>query len=222
VNERELELKAVVDDPAALASRLVASGARRTFRGRMRDLRLDLPGGALQARDEVLRVRAFEPEGRGAGRAELSWKGPTRLSGPYKEREELRLDLADATAAGEIFARLGFVVADTIERWVEYYELAGAVLRIEWYPRMDVLVEVEGPAEAIERAVAATGLPRATFTAERLLDFAARYQQRTGTPAALNCAALGDASPSWPAGEAQLAPAVGTRVGRPDAARGTE
>lgn len=199
MSERELELKAVVDDPAALVSRLATSGASRTFRGRMRDLRFDLPARSLEARDQVLRVRAFDPGGAGPGHAEVSWKGPTRLSGPYKEREELRLDLVDAGAAAEIFARLGFVVTDTIERWVELYALGGAVLRIEWYPRMDVLLEVEGQPEAIERAIAATGLSRAAFTAERLLDFAARYQQRTGATPALNSAALGGATPSWPA-----------------------
>jgi adenylate cyclase class IV len=199
VSARELELKAVVDDPAALVARLTAAGARRTFRGLMRDQRFDAPDGSLQARDQVLRIRAFAAGGPGAGRAEVSWKGPTRLSGPYKEREELRLDLADADVAAEILTRLGFVVADTIERWVEFHDLAGAVLRIEWYPRMDVLVEVEGSPEAIERATAATGIPRAAFTADRLLDFAARYQNRTGTPPALNCAALGGARPAWPA-----------------------
>jgi adenylate cyclase class IV len=201
VSARELELKAVVTDPAALAARLAASGASRTFRGRMRDLRFDVPAGSLQARDQVLRVRAFDPGGPGPARAEVSWKGATRLRGPYKEREELRLDLGDADVATEIFTRLGFVVADTIERWVELYDLAGAVLRIEWYPRMDVLLEVEGPPDAIERAIAATGLPRDSFTTDRLLDFAARYERRTGTPPALNRAALAGARPSWPGGD---------------------
>lgn len=199
MSARELELKAVVDDPAALLSRLAASGARRTFRGRMRDLRFDLPERSLESRDQVLRIRSFDPGGPGPARAEVSWKGPTRLSGPYKEREELRADLADADAAGEIFARLGYVITDTIERWVELYDLAGAALRIEWYPRMDVLVEVEGPPQAIELAIVASGLPRASFTAERLLDFAVRYQRRTGIAPALNCAALGGALPPWPA-----------------------
>jgi adenylate cyclase class IV len=199
VSVRELELKAVVDDPAALASRLAAAGARRTYRGQMRDLRFDFPARALEARDQVLRVRAFEPAGAAApGRAEVSWKGPTRLSGAYKEREELRLDLTDAAAAAELLARLGFVITDTIERWVELYDLGAAVLRIEWYPRMDVLVEAEGSPEAIELAIAATGLPRAAFTPDRLLDFAARYQQRTGARPALNRAALDGATPSWP------------------------
>lgn len=199
MSERELELKAVVDDPAALVSRLAASGSKRTFRGRMRDLRFDLPARPFEARDQVLRVRAYDPGGAGSARAEVSWKGPTRQSGPYKEREELRLDVVDAGAAAEMFTRLGFVITDTIERWVELYALGGAVLRIEWYPRMDVLLEVEGPPEAIERAIAASGLPRTAFTTDRLIDFAARYQQRTGTPPALNSAVLGGAEPSWPA-----------------------
>ena len=56
MSEREIELKAVVDDPERLAARLGAHGAAREFRGRMSDRRYDLPSRALEARDEVLRV----------------------------------------------------------------------------------------------------------------------------------------------------------------------
>ncbi len=199
MSARELELKAVVDDPAGLGARLVAAGAHRTFQGRMRDLRFDLPARALETSDHVLRVRSFDPASSGPPRAEVSWKGPTGRSGPYKEREELRFDVGDPAAPAELFARLGYVVTDTIDRWVEFYELGRAVLRVEWYPRMDVLLEVEGSPEAIELAIPATGLAREAFTADRLLDFAARYQQRTGTSPALSLAALEEGTePHWP------------------------
>ena len=195
----ELELKAVVSDAAALIARLEAAGARRIFRGVMRDRRYDVPDGALVARDEVLRVRTFEPAGEGAARAELTWKGPTRLSDGYKEREELQFDVGDGAAAGEILGRLGFEECDAIDRCVEYHEVAGAAVRLEWYPRMDVLVEVEGSPENIERAVAASGIPRSAFNADRLLDFAGRYERRTGRPAVLRLSRLGaDEKPAWP------------------------
>ena len=196
---RELELKAVVPDAAALAARLAQAGARCTFRGVLRDRRYDLPGGSFLARDEVLRVRTFEPQGAGVAHAELTWKGPTRRTGGYKEREELQFGVSDAATAGEFLGRLGFVLSDAIDRCVEYHEVAGAVVRIEWYPRMDVLAEVEGESGAIERAVAATGIPRGEFSADRLLDFAARYRERTGKEPVLRLDRLGpNETPGWP------------------------
>jgi hypothetical protein len=55
---------------------------------------------------------------------------------------------------------------------------------------MDDLVEVEGAPDAIEAAIRALGLPRESFTPERLPDFAQRFQARTGQPAALSDAEL--------------------------------
>ena len=199
MSPRELELKAVVNDAVAVVARLKASGATRIFRGVMRDRRYDLPDRALLARDEVLRVRTFGPAGAGVPRAELTWKGPTRQSDGYKEREELQFDVGDWAAAGEILGRLGFEESDAIDRCVEYHDVEGAAVRLEWYPRMDVLVEVEGSPESIERAVAASGVPRSAFTADRLLDFAARYEQRTGKAAVLRLDQLGqNEKPDWP------------------------
>ncbi len=196
---RELELKAVVPDAAGLVARLLAAGATATFRGVMRDRRYDRPDRSLLARDEVLRVRTFEPAGRGAAHAELTWKGPTRRTGGYKEREELQFGVDGGAGADAVLERLGFEVSDAIDRCVEYYEVAGAVVRLEWYPRMDGLVEVEGAPAAIERAVAATGIARAAFTADRLLDFAGRYRERTGKAPVLALSGLGaDEMPGWP------------------------
>jgi adenylate cyclase class IV len=199
VSEQEVELKAAVRDPEALAARLGSRGAIRTFRGRMSDRRYDLPSRSLESRDQVLRVRAFEPAPGSSRRlAEVAWKGPTRQDRGYKVREELQFTVGDAAPVEAILGRLGLAVTDAIDRCVEFYELDGAVLRLEWYPRMDVLLEIEGPPAAIEAAVVASGVPRAAFTPERLLDFAARYQQRTGAPPALNVAALGGQRPAWP------------------------
>ena len=200
----ELELKAVVADAAALAARLEACGAGPVFRGVMRDRRFDTADRALLARDEVLRVRTFEPVGAGAAHQELTWKGPTHRRNGYKEREEMQLDVADEGVMSALLARLGYELSDTVDRAVLYHEVNGAVVRIEWYPRMDVLVEVEGSPEEIERAVAATGIPRAAFTAERLLDFAARYRERTGRDAVLRLDFLGATErpgfPKWAEG----------------------
>ncbi len=208
---RELELKAVVSDPAALQARLERAGASPGFRGRMTDRRYDLPGSVLLARDQVLRVRTYEGAD-GRPRAEVAWKGPTAHSGGYKAREELQLETDDPVTVAEILGRLGYVVSELIERSVAFYRVEGAVLRLEWYPRMDVLVEVEGEPAAIERAVAASGIGRECFTADRLLDFAGRYEARTGRKAALALKDLepGEA-PGWPSWARRLVTEAPTR-----------
>jgi hypothetical protein len=55
---------------------------------------------------------------------------------------------------------------------------------------------VEGAPDAIERAIAALGMPRTAYTAERLTDFAMRYEARTGERAALSDAELGADAPT--------------------------
>ena len=98
--------------------------------------------------------------------------------------------VADAEALIAILGQLGYVVTIAIDREIVQYDLEGAMIRFERYPRMDNLVEVEGTPEQIERAIAALGLPREGFTSERLPDFAGRFEARTGTRAALSHAAL--------------------------------
>jgi predicted adenylyl cyclase CyaB len=179
----ELEVKAAVDDVPALRARLAAARARPGFAGRMEDRRYDRDG-ELTARDEVLRVRTFL-RGDGSTEARVSWKGPTRAEGGYKRREEIELAAEGAESPAALLERLGYAVVHAIDREVEYYTLGGATVRLERYPRMDVLLEIEGDAGAIERAVRATGMPRAAFTTDALADFAARYEARTGRPALL-------------------------------------
>jgi hypothetical protein len=84
-----------------------------------------------------------------------------------------------------ILERIGLIVTRFIDREIAQYELAGATVRFERYPRMDDLVEVEGSPENIERAIAVLGIARDAFTSERLPQFVRRYQERTGEQAAL-------------------------------------
>jgi hypothetical protein len=72
-----------------------------------------------------------------------------------------------------------------IEREVEVYRLGDATARLETYPRMDVLLEVEGEPAAIEHAIAASGIPRSEFTAESLAEFVRRFEVKSGRPAVL-------------------------------------
>lgn len=180
---REVELKAVVDSMAARTANVERAGGRLVFRGRLEDSRYDTVDRQLRVRDDVLRLRVYRDE-RGV-RAELGWKGPTRYEDGYKVRDEVGAKSPDADALRHILERVGFVVTREIDRDITQYELAEATVRFERYPRMDDLVEVEGEPDAIERAIAAIGLPREAFTSERLFEFVRRWEQRTGQNAAL-------------------------------------
>jgi adenylate cyclase class IV len=193
----EREVKAVVPDPALLRRHVLESGGRSTFRGLMEDRLFD-KDGELSSRGEVLRVRTWRPEG-GVPTAQLAWKGLTRRSPDgHKVREELESAVAgDGSAAGRLVEALGYRVVQGIDRYVEVFELGTAVIRLEWYPRMDVLVEVEGTPEAIDGAVVASGLSRAAFLPESLPEFVQRFEVRTGERAALSVADLRGDPPAW-------------------------
>jgi len=178
----EVEVKAPVSDPAAVRQALLHAGARPEFRGAMFDRRFDRHT-ELRGRDEVLRLRTYFPADGAPAYGVLGWKGPPSAPDAYRRRIEVESRVTDPVATLTILERAGFTVAYEIHRTVEVYNLAGASVRLEWYPAMDVLLEVEGEPAAIERAIAATGLPRQSFLPESLEYFVAAYEARTGRPA---------------------------------------
>jgi adenylate cyclase class IV len=187
----------VVADPSAVRERLLAAGASPGFAGLMLDRRFDR-GGELVLRDEVLRLRAFRAVD-GSERFKLGWKGPTAITPDgYKARRELEYEIDPAgMPPEELLKALGYEESQRIDRYVEYFLLGSTAVRLEWYPRMDVLLEVEGDAAGIETALRATGLPRSDFTADSLAAFAARYAARTGQPAVLALNPELEHPPSW-------------------------
>jgi adenylate cyclase class IV len=177
----ELEVKALVADPTAVRRALEAAGAVLDYRGAMVDRRLDR-AGSLTARDEVLRLRVYRPADGTPPYGVLAWKGPRGARGGYRHRAELETRVPEPEAVLAILERAGLEVTLVIERSIEVYRLFGAILRLEWYPAMDVLLEVEGAPAAMERAIAATGLARESFLPESLDYFLAAYEARTGRP----------------------------------------
>ena len=196
---REVELKAVVPDIGAARSKLEAAAATLVFEGRMQDRIYDTSARSLASADFVLRLRSYSGP-RGA-HAHLDWKGPTSHADGFKIREELTTGISDAAALSSMLERLDYVVVAAIDRDIAQYELADAsspggvvVVRFERYPRMDVLVEVEGRPAGIEHAIALLGIPRAKFSGDRLSDFVRDFEVRTGQPAAVSDADLEQSS----------------------------
>jgi len=181
---REVELKSVVDDIYARRAAVERAGGTLEYEGRLMDRRYGDASGLLLLHDQVLRLRVYEDAS--GKRGSLDWKGPTRYEDGYKVRDEISTAVADPDAMDVIVDNLGFLVVLEIERHIAQYDLEGAKVRFEVYPRMDTLVEVEGSPETIESAIAAIGLDRAGFTAERLSEFMVRFEARTGEKSALS------------------------------------
>lgn len=181
---REVELKAVVDDVAQRRRNIEQAGATLSFEGKISDRRYDFAAGDLSSRDEVVRMRTYMSKM--ATRTYLDWKGPTELSDVYKVREEITTSVDDSLALETIFQKLGLVLVAEIDREIAQYELGGATIRFEIYPRMDTLVEVEGEPDTIEAAIEAIGIPRGMFSNRRLADFVMDFEQRTGVQAAIS------------------------------------
>ena len=180
---REVELKAVVDDVAERRRNVEAAGGELSFEGRISDRRYDFASRDLSSRDEVLRTRTYI--NRASTKTFLDWKGPTEFRDVYKVREEISMPIDDPGPLETILQKLGLEVVAEIDRQIAQYQLGGATIRFEIYPRMDTLVEVEGDPGAIETAIEATGIPRGTFSNRRLADFVADFEHRTGVQAAI-------------------------------------
>jgi predicted adenylyl cyclase CyaB len=180
---RETELKAVVPDEAACIERLQAAGAQLVSEGRLEDRRYDYPDRRLTMQDVVLRLRVRR-NGKGST-ASLDLKGAATFEAGYKHRQETSVPVGDAEQMKGILSALGYVVTRAIDREIRVLKYGGATLRFERFPRMDTLLEVEGPEDAIEAAIVASGLPRDSFTVDRLYMFVQRFEARTGQRAAI-------------------------------------
>jgi adenylate cyclase class IV len=182
---REVELKGLLTSDAEFASaraRLEAAGAELMYEGRLEDKRYDTTDRTLAAQDHVLRLRVYRSK---TVVASLDFKGPTTYADGFKVREEHTVGADDPVALANILEAMGYIITREIDREIAQYRHAGAVIRFERYPRMDILVEVEGEPEAIERAILTLEMDREGFTTERLPDFVLKYESRTGERAAI-------------------------------------
>ena len=184
--KREFELKAMLPDGAAgFRERLAGAGWSLSFEGLMSDRRFDTPGRSLESRDEVLRIRQMTSVS-GESRTLLGWKGPASEEHGYKVRPELETVVQNTETAVAILERLGYSeVILAIDRRVAVYEKGRVDARIETYPAMDVLVELEGDPDRIEECFADLGLPREAWKPWPLDEFVRRYEERTGSEARL-------------------------------------
>ena len=117
----------------------------------------DRPGAELQSRDQLLRLR------RAGDRAIVTYKGPSQRA-RHKSREEIEFEVSNPENFAEVLDRLGYLPGFRYEKYRT--ELAipeePGVVTIDETP-MGVFLELEGPAEWIDRTAARLGFRQSAY-----------------------------------------------------------
>ncbi len=210
-HEREVKLR--IENLKALARALKKLGAKRVSDGTGRvhewNVIFDTPQGGLAKHGQLLRIRTETPEGRarrsvGAGgtRVVLTFKRPAELSktdletgdrfagaGRHKVREEIEVEVAEAGNLTKILEGLGMRGWFRYEKYRTTFKLPavahwaeGLLIELDETP-VGTYVELEGPAEAIDRAARELGFsPRDYVLKNYLALYVEQCRQKNEEP----------------------------------------
>jgi adenylate cyclase class 2 len=210
---RETEIKLRVEDAAALHKKLKRLGARPVSSGRSRahemNVIFDTPQGGLAKHGQLLRIRMETPEvrgkknkGRASRRVMLTFKRPAMsleaapsmegrvvAAGRHKVREEIEVEVSDAENLTKIFEGLGMRGWFRYEKYRTTFKLPaalgwaqGLLIELDETP-IGTFMELEGPAEAIDRAARELGYsPRDYVLKNYLALYAEECRRRNEQP----------------------------------------
>lgn len=153
-----MEIKLRAPYPSAAAELLTTQGFTlskpRVFE---RNAVFDTPAQDLRAANRLLRVREA------GGECKLTFKGQPD-PGKHKSREELELDLSDARMFEQILARLGYQRSFVYEKYRTEFkdEETAGVATLDETP-IGTFLELEGPAEWIDRTAARLGFAESDY-----------------------------------------------------------
>lgn len=169
----ETELRARIDSKDF---HLKLAKARATFVSRhiMRDFLFDDVHGSLSRKKQKLRLRMYDNQ-----RTVVTWKSKRRGASLYKEEYEHEVEIGDFETMMYIFRQLGFRQTFRIDRRVELYRIRDVLIRLEFFPEMDDLVEIEGPRDQLEDVIRALGMRRSDFNNKGQEYFFRAYEERT-------------------------------------------
>jgi adenylate cyclase class 2 len=193
---QETEIKLKINDVRAFQRVLKRIGARPVGGGNGRvheeNVIFDTPQGGLAKHGQLLRIRTETPEARGKSKAAgvgqgvvVTFKRPiARLAaarsssgagGHYKVRDEIELEVRDAASLTKIFEGLGMSGWFRYEKYRTTFRLAGSkawardlLIELDETP-IGTFVELEGPAEAIDRAATELGFSKRDYVLKSYL-----------------------------------------------------
>jgi adenylate cyclase class 2 len=193
---QEIEIKLRISDPKSLMRTLKRLGAHPVSRGtgRVRELNVifDTPEGGLAKHGQLLRIRTETPEAKSkkskptpGQRTLLTFKRPpvkgvapsgsAQENHRHKVREEIEVEVADASILAKIFEGLGMRGWFRYEKYRTTFRLAasskwanGLLIELDETP-IGTYVELEGPPAAIDRAAQELGYSKRDFVLKNYL-----------------------------------------------------
>ena len=154
----ELEYKARLASIGAVRERLRGAGAEYVGRVLETNRLFDRPDGSLRAAGCGLRVRSVAVLDGNGPSATLTYKG-SRMTGPFKRRDEEEVAVSDPRAMTRILLSLGYEERVVFEKRRESWLVPPCRVELDELPELGWFVEVEGPNEAaIRAALASMGL----------------------------------------------------------------
>ncbi len=156
----EIEAKIVLPDCGlleALEDRLTSLGAVLETAIHEKDYYYQHPCRDFASTDEALRIRVT---GSG-GWAELTYKGPKKIIGSSKAREEISVRVEGYEAMAALLEKLGFRLVAVVEKDRRYYAYQGLSIALDRVKGLGCFVEIEakrGGAEEVEKALDLLGL----------------------------------------------------------------
>jgi adenylate cyclase class 2 len=136
--DQELEVKFNLSSIERLRTRLEALGARlEQPRTHEINLRFDTPGLDLLRSGRLLRLRQDQA-------VHITYKGPGRVEGGARLRQELEFIASDFPTAKAVFEALGFEVYLLYEKYRATYVLGPVLVTLDEMP-YGSFAEIEGP-----------------------------------------------------------------------------
>jgi adenylate cyclase class 2 len=204
---QEIEIKLKISDPKALKRELKRLGARSEDGGSGRahewNVIFDTPEGGLAKHGQLLRIRIETPETKSkkgkatpAKRTVLTFKRPIVVGGApsasaqenhrHKVREEIEVEVADASVLAKIFEGLGMRGWFHYEKYRTTLSLPartswakGLLIELDETP-IGTFVELEGPPLAIDRAAQELGYSRRDYVLKSYLALYVEECRRLG------------------------------------------
>ncbi len=178
----EIEVKIVVDDPAAFQFRLPALGFRletpRTFE---RNILYDTPGHMLRDSHQILRIRRYGDVWTLTHKRHPDDEDLVN-PGRYKVRVETETTVADGEALAEIFHRIGYEPMFRYEKYRTEWSQGTAHLVVDETP-IGSFAELEGPPAWIDDTLSKLGVAPSACLNESYGRLFLIWKQQTGSPA---------------------------------------
>ena len=192
----EVERKYLGVDQACLRHRLRLLGARPLGAHFEGNWVFDTPDNALFASRRLLRLRRQEwPD---KVRHVLTLKLPVVDDGVHncKVREELELNIQDAVAMTAVLQGLGYRVRARYEKIREPWLIGKVEVALDILPFAHVL-EIEGPAQALEQAALVLDLDRYTISTKSYHQLHQEWRMSQGLPPCLSFVFSQDKQRDW-------------------------